>query len=41
MISYNPAARFDIKAWDVEFLKTPTRTLMAHRPGVVDLNALS
>ena len=26
---YNPAARFEIKVWDVEFRKTPTRTLMA------------
>jgi len=29
MTTYNPAARFEIKTWDVEFLKTPTRTLMA------------
>ena len=27
--SYNPAAKFEIKVFDVEFLKTPKRTLMA------------
>jgi acetyl esterase len=27
--SYNPAADYDIKVWDVEFRKTPTRQLMA------------
>jgi acetyl esterase/lipase len=27
--SYNPAANYDIKVWDVEFRKTPTRQLMA------------
>ena len=26
---YNPAANFEIKEWDVEFRKIPTRTLMA------------
>ncbi len=29
MTAYNPAAKFDIKVNDVEFRKTPTRTLMA------------
>ena len=29
MATYNPAARYEIKVWDVEFRKTPTRTLMA------------
>ena len=28
-VSYNPTARFQIKVWDVEFRRTPTRTLMA------------
>ena len=27
--SYNPAAKYDVKIWDEEFRKTPTRTLMA------------
>ena len=27
--TYNPAANYDIKVWDVEFRKTPTRQLMA------------
>jgi len=27
--SYNPAAQFEVKEWDVEFRKTPARTLMA------------
>ncbi|MGZ8198235.1 MAG: alpha/beta hydrolase [Burkholderiales bacterium] len=27
--AYNPAAQYEIKVWDVEFRKTPTRTLMA------------
>ena len=27
--SYNPAARFEIKNWDVEFRRAPKRTLMA------------
>ncbi len=27
--SYNPANQFEIKSWDVEFRKTPTRLLMA------------
>jgi len=26
---YNPSAKFEIKVWDVEFRRTPTRTLMA------------
>ena len=26
---YNPSAKFEIKVWDVEFQRTPTRTLMA------------
>ena len=30
MTSYNPKAQFEIKSWDVEFRKTPARTLMAH-----------
>ena len=29
MTPYNPAAQFEIKVWDVEYLKTPKRTLMA------------
>jgi acetyl esterase len=29
MTTYNPKARYDIKVWDVEFRKTPSRTLMA------------
>jgi acetyl esterase len=29
MVTYNPAAQFEIKEWDVEFRKTPGRTLMA------------
>jgi len=29
MTTYNPAAQFEIKEWDVEFRRTPTRTLMA------------
>ena len=28
-IAYNPAAQFEIKEWDVEFRRTPARTLMA------------
>jgi len=28
-IAYNPAGRFEIKAWDVEFRRAPARTLMA------------
>ena len=28
-IAYNPKADYDIKVWDVEFRKTPTRQLMA------------
>jgi acetyl esterase/lipase len=28
-VSYNPTARFEINAWDTEFRRTPTRTLMA------------
>ena len=28
-ISYNPAAQFEIKVWEVEFRKTATRQLMA------------
>jgi len=28
-IAYNPAARYEIKTWDVEFRHKPTRTLMA------------
>ena len=28
-LSYNPAAKFEIKAWDVEFRRAPKRTLMA------------
>jgi acetyl esterase len=28
-VSYNPAARFQIKVWDVEFRRAPKRTLMA------------
>ena len=27
--AYNPAAHFDVKAWDVEFRRAPARTLMA------------
>jgi len=27
--AYNPAAKFDIKIWETEFRKTPSRTLMA------------
>ena len=26
---YNPAAKFDVKIWDIEFRKTASRTLMA------------
>ena len=29
MAAYNPAAKFEIKIWDVEFLKKPKRQLMA------------
>jgi len=29
MASYNPAAQFEVKEWDVEFRRTPARTLMA------------
>lgn len=29
MTTYNPAANYELKVWDVEFRKTPTRTLMA------------
>src|SRR5687767_4037057 len=29
MTTYNPNANYDIKVWDVEFRKIPTRTLMA------------
>jgi len=29
MTTYNPAAQYEIKVWDVEFRKTPGRTLMA------------
>ena len=29
MTDYNPEANYEIKTWDVEFRKTPTRTLMA------------
>jgi acetyl esterase/lipase len=28
-VSYNPDANYEIKVWDVEFRKTPNRTLMA------------
>jgi acetyl esterase/lipase len=28
-MTYNPAAQFEVKEWDVEFRRTPTRTLMA------------
>jgi acetyl esterase len=28
-LSYNPAAQFEIKVWEVEFRRTPKRTLMA------------
>lgn len=28
-LSYNPAAKFEIKVWEVEFRRTPKRTLMA------------
>lgn len=28
--TYNPAASFEIKSWDIEFRRTPYRTLMAH-----------
>src|SRR5512135_877433 len=28
-ITYNPAAQYEIKTWDVEFRRTPARTLMA------------
>ena len=28
-IAYNPAGRFEIKVWDVEFRRAPKRTLMA------------
>jgi acetyl esterase len=28
-VSYNPTGRFQIKVWDVEFRRAPTRTLMA------------
>ncbi len=28
-IAYNPANKFELKVWDVEFRKTPKRTLMA------------
>ncbi|MBI4204081.1 MAG: alpha/beta hydrolase [Betaproteobacteria bacterium] len=28
-LAYNPAAQFEIKEWDVEFRRTPARTLMA------------
>ena len=28
-MTYNPAAQFEIKEWDVEFRRTPARTLMA------------
>jgi acetyl esterase/lipase len=28
-IAYNPAAQFEIKEWDVEFRRTPTRALLA------------
>jgi acetyl esterase/lipase len=28
-LAYNPAAQFEIKEWDVEFRRTPGRTLMA------------
>jgi acetyl esterase/lipase len=28
-VSYDPTARFEIKVWDTEFRRTPTRTLMA------------
>ena len=27
--AYNPTAQYDVKIWDEEFRKTPTRTLMA------------
>src|SRR3989337_2478932 len=27
--AYNPSNRFEIKVWDVEFRRTPARTLMA------------
>ena len=29
MTKYDPAARFDIKVWELEFRRTPARTLMA------------
>ncbi|MGH8635199.1 MAG: alpha/beta hydrolase [Burkholderiales bacterium] len=29
MTAYNPAARFEVKSWDVEFRHAPKRTLMA------------
>ena len=29
MMNYNPAAQFQVKEWDVEFRRTPKRTLMA------------
>jgi len=29
MAPYNPAAQFEVKEWDVEFRRTPARTLMA------------
>ena len=29
MATYNPDAQFEIKVFDVEFRKTPARTLMA------------
>ena len=29
MTTYNPAAQYEIKVWDVEFRKVPSRTLMA------------
>jgi acetyl esterase/lipase len=27
--AYNPASKFEIKTWDVEFRRAPKRTLMA------------
>ena len=29
MTTYNPAAHYEVKVWDVEFRRTPARTLMA------------
>jgi acetyl esterase/lipase len=40
-VAYNPDAIFEVRTWDIEFRRTPTRTLMAriYQPQADDMNA--